>query len=226
MIGLITVLRLPPSIRPLIHSTLSSPVDTVTLNSSLASGTFADKNVGSGKPVTALGFALAGADSGNYSLTQPTGLTASISQFGLTATATADDKFFDNTTAAIVHLSTNKFGSDVVTTAFTDASFGDVNAGVGKTVSITGITISGADALNYNLLNDTANTTATINPALVTVTAISRAKHIGQPITFAGTEFTMAPTTLFGTDTLTSVTLSSTGAEAGAGERRLSHCGR
>ena len=73
-----------------------------------------------------------------------------------------------------MHLSTNKFGSDVVTTAFTSASFGDVNAGVGKTVSITGITISGADALNYNLLNGSASTTATINPALVTVTAISR----------------------------------------------------
>ena len=49
--------------------------DTVTLNSSLASGTFADKNVGAAKPVTALGFGLAGADSGNYSLAQPTGLT-------------------------------------------------------------------------------------------------------------------------------------------------------
>ena len=106
----------------------------------------------------------------------------------------------------------------IVTTAFTGASFSDANAGIGKTVSVTGITISGADAANYNLLSDTASTTATINPALVTVTANSRAKHIGQPITFAGTEFTMAPTTLFGSDTLTSVTLTSTGAGAGAGD--------
>ena len=52
----------------------------------------------------------------------------------------------------------------------------------------------------------------------MTVTANSRSKHIGVGITFAGTEFTMAPTTLFGSDTLTSVTLTSTGADAGAGD--------
>ena len=192
--------------------------DVVTLNSSLATATFADKNVGLAKPVTALGFALAGADSGNYSLAQPTGLTASISQFGLTATATADNKFFDNTTSATVHMSTNKFGADDVTAAFTGASFSDANAGIGKTVSVTGITISGAGAANYQLLSNAASTTATINPAPVTVTAKSRAKHSGQAITFAGTEFTTVPTTLFGTDALTSVTLTSTGADAGAGD--------
>ncbi len=192
--------------------------DTVTLNSSLASGTFANKNVGLAKAVTATGFGLAGADSGNYSLAQPTGLTASISQFTLTASATADPKPYDSNTTVTVHMSTNKFGTDDVTAAFTSASFSDANAGIGKTVSVFGITISGADAANYSLFNGTASTTATITPAVVTVTANSRAKHIGQAITFAGTEFTMAPTTLFGSDTLTSVTLTSTGAGAGAGE--------
>ncbi len=190
--------------------------DVVTLNSSLASGTFADKNVGSAKPVTALGFALAGADSANYLLAQPTGLTASISQFNLTASATADARPYDGTTSATVHMSTNKFGADDVTAAFTGASFSDANAGVGKTVSVTGITISGADAANYHLVSNTASTTGTITPAVVTVTANSRAKHSGQAITFAGTEFTTVPTTLFGSDALTSVTLTSTGAAADA----------
>ena len=41
-----------------------------------ANATFEDKNVGTAKPVTVNGVSLVGADAGNYSLTQPTGLTA------------------------------------------------------------------------------------------------------------------------------------------------------
>ena len=63
--------------------------DTVTLDTSVASGSFADKNVGTGKSVTASGFAIGGADGGNYSLTQPTGLTADITAAGGGTPATA-----------------------------------------------------------------------------------------------------------------------------------------
>ncbi|HWX20728.1 MAG TPA: YDG domain-containing protein [Candidatus Binatia bacterium] len=52
--------------------------DTVSLVASNAAGYFADANVGTNKPVTARGYALAGADAGNYLLAQPTGLMASI----------------------------------------------------------------------------------------------------------------------------------------------------
>ncbi len=48
-------------------------------------GTFADVNVGTDKPVTAA-LVLGGADAANYSLTQPTGLTASITQASQTIT--------------------------------------------------------------------------------------------------------------------------------------------
>ena len=59
--------------------------DTVTLNSAGATGTFADKNVGTRKTVTASGYGLAGADAGNYVLSgQPTGLSANITAATLT----------------------------------------------------------------------------------------------------------------------------------------------
>jgi hypothetical protein len=60
--------------------------DTVTLGGS-ASASFADKNVGTGKAITVAGYSLGGADLGNYSLSQPSGLTAAITAKALTITA-------------------------------------------------------------------------------------------------------------------------------------------
>ena len=48
--------------------------------------------------------------------------------------------------------------------------FADKNVGTGKTVSVTGITISGTDASNYSF-NTTASTTADITAAALTVSA-------------------------------------------------------
>ncbi len=52
--------------------------DDVELDASGTPATFDDADVGVNKPVTVTGLALAGADAGNYTLTQPSGLTASI----------------------------------------------------------------------------------------------------------------------------------------------------
>ena len=60
--------------------------DDVTLTD--GKGEFADKNAGTGKTVTAAGFAIAGTDAGNYILSaQPTGLSADITPAPLTITA-------------------------------------------------------------------------------------------------------------------------------------------
>jgi hypothetical protein len=69
--------------------------DTVLLTSSGATATFADKNAGTSKPVTAAGFAISGTDAGNYSFAQPTGLTASITTAHLTVTAGDKSKNYD-----------------------------------------------------------------------------------------------------------------------------------
>ena len=68
-------------------------------------------------------------------------------------------------------LSDNHLGSDVVTDAYTGASFADKIAANGKAVSVSGISIGGADAGNYALQNATVGTTANLTPAPLTVTA-------------------------------------------------------
>jgi hypothetical protein len=144
--------------------------DSVSLNTSLATGSFADKNVGNGKTVTISGLSLTGPQAGNYTLTQPTA-TANITARDLTVTATASNKPYDGNTTASVTLSTDKLSGDTVSAAYTTATFADKNVGVGKTVTVNGISISGGDAGNYNLLNTSAATTANITAIDLTVTA-------------------------------------------------------
>ena len=69
---------------PTVNGVVAS--DVVTLNTSAATATFSDKNVGTGKTVQILGLALGGADAGNYTLTQPT-RQADITKALLTVTA-------------------------------------------------------------------------------------------------------------------------------------------
>jgi hypothetical protein len=49
------------------------------------SGSFADPNAGNGKPVTVSGYTLSGPDAGNYTLVEPSGLTASITPLATVA---------------------------------------------------------------------------------------------------------------------------------------------
>ena len=55
-----------------------------------------------------------------------------------------------------------------------------------------------------------------VNRASLTIIPASTSKTFGQVLTFAGTEFTTSPSPLFNNATVTSVSLSSTGASAGA----------
>ena len=144
--------------------------DVVTAAYSAAS--FADKNVGTAKTVSVIGITISGADAGNYNLLNSTAsTTADITARDLTVTAHGVNKQYDSTTTATVTLTTDKLSGDVVTAAYSAASFADKNVGTAKTVSVTGITISGADAGNYNLLNSTASTTADITARDLTVMA-------------------------------------------------------
>ena len=125
---------------------------------------FADKNVGTGKTVTVNGIALTGTDAGNYAPNTSTTTTADITQRQLTITPTGVDKIYDATTAATVTLADDRIAGDAFTDSYTSATFGDKNVGAGKTVSVSGISISGADAPNY-AFNTTASATANITSA-------------------------------------------------------------
>ena len=59
---------------------------------------------------------------------------------------------------------------DSVTFSDTSSTFPDPNVGTGKTVTVTGISASGANAGDYTLLNSTATTTANITPFVLNLT--------------------------------------------------------
>src|SRR5205807_3787886 len=75
--------------------------DVVTINSTAYSANFNDKNVGNGKAVTVTGVALAGAGAGNYTVSQPSGLTANITPKTVTASIVGNPtKPYDGNTSA------------------------------------------------------------------------------------------------------------------------------
>lgn len=189
----------------------SDTVNTVSCGNGVA--TFDNKNAGNGKTVTAKGLSLSGPAARNYSLLNTTVTThADITAIPLTVSATGVNKVYDGTTAANVTLTTNKIGNDDVTASGV-AIFSDPNVGDNKQVSVSGISISGADAGNY-IFNTTATTTASITVAPLTITANNASKTYGDTITFAGTEFTASG--LQNGDTVASVTLTSDGAASTA----------
>ena len=149
------------------------------------SGSFTDKNVGTGKIVTVSGGTLAGGDAGNYQLTSASGTTtASITPATLTATSfTTQNKVYDATTAATVSGGTlgGVFSGDAVSLTGLSGNFADRNVGTGKTVTVSGGTLAGADAGNYQLSAALATSTADITPAPLTVTANDASRLVGDP---------------------------------------------
>ncbi|MBX9883255.1 MAG: filamentous hemagglutinin N-terminal domain-containing protein [Sphingomonas sp.] len=134
---------------------------TVTLNGVVAgdqvattgtSFTFSDKNAGTGKTVSVTGTALTGADAGNYTLTVPATALADILRAALTASVSVNNKTYDGNRNATGTVTLNGVvAGDQVATTGTSFTFSDKNAGTGKTVSVTGTALTGADAGNYTL---------------------------------------------------------------------------
>ena len=136
---------------------ISADLAAVSLSQS---GSFADKNVANGIAVTAAS-SLSGAAAGNYSVSQPTGLSANISKAALTISATGVNKTYDGTVAATVSYSDSRFGNDSLVVSGT-ASFLNKNVGTAKVVNVSGISVAGADAGNYTYTATSASTTADI----------------------------------------------------------------
>ncbi len=108
-------------------------------------------------------------------------LSQQISQAGLTVTGiTANDKTYDGGTNATLNTGgatlVGVIGSDNVTlnTGGATGFFTDKNKGIGKTVNVSGLTISGTDSGNYSLTQPT--TTATISTLSISVTAATNSK--------------------------------------------------
>jgi hypothetical protein len=168
-----------------------------------ATYTFADKNVGAGKAVTVAGLALAGPDAGNYTFSENSPI-ADITPAQIIATYTASNKVYAGTTSAIGTfgaLSGIVPGDSVSINGTATYAFADKNAGTGKPVSASGLSLNGGDSSNYTLTLQQAGRTD-ITPAQLLYSANS-----GGSRTFGGTNATFSGgvTGLVGGDTLTSV---------------------
>lgn len=140
------------------------------LNMAYGAANFDNKNVGTGKQVTVSGITLTGTDAANY-LYQPLAKSAaSITPRPLDIVARVDDKVYDGTTRATATTSDNRIAGDVLGMSYQLASFADKDTGQQKSVSLSGVALSGPDALNYTT-NGSVATTASITPKNLSIVA-------------------------------------------------------
>jgi hypothetical protein len=152
-------------------------------------GTYVSKNVAAtNNTVTFSGLSLAGGDASNYTLVQQTSTNGSgtIVAKTITPTAQASDKTYDGTATATLSAalsSTDVYTGDTVTFGNTGASFADRHVAkdssgnvVGKTVTVSGLSLGGDDASNYALSSPSVTTTAKITPKALTLAAVTDSK--------------------------------------------------
>ena len=147
--------------------------DKVVLNNP-SSGTYDTFNSGTGINVSVNGLSLAGRSAGNYTLlsTSINGSVGTISPATLTASLSGNvSKTYDTTTSATLlpgnYILNGILGSDqVVLNNPILGNFATANAGKSKTLSVSGLSISGNSAGNYTLLSSSINgPIGTITPA-------------------------------------------------------------
>ena len=159
---------------PAISGLVAGDEGAVTVETANAKATFADADAGTAKTVNFSGYALTGAKAGNYTLTQPSGVTADIHPKALTiADVTVAEKAYDGTTeAAVTSVTFNglvngeSLGKDrdyTVTGNFADAAVGE-NKDVVVTVKL-------ADSVKNYTLSDTGYTKNGCKIVKATVTA-------------------------------------------------------
>ncbi|MEI7841229.1 MAG: MBG domain-containing protein, partial [Methylococcaceae bacterium] len=105
-------------------------------------------------------------------------VAAGITPAALNITATGITKIYDGLTTAQVNLMGNPIGDDNVILSNSVADFADKNAGTAKPIAVSGITVDGTDAGNYTF-NTSAETSADITPAPLTVAADAQTKIYG-----------------------------------------------
>jgi filamentous hemagglutinin family protein len=149
------------------------------------------KAAGDGKAVAVSGIALSGNDFGNYRLASDSATTtASVTRRGVTVTGlsglAAVDRVYDGTRSVVVNVGGSGTvgtspgdivaGDDVAVAGTaagtTSGTMADKHAGPNKAVAVTGLTLSGADAANYQI-TATAGLTVNIAPRAVQLSGVS-----------------------------------------------------
>jgi len=150
---------------------LAADAGNVGLSTNGYTAAFATSAVGAGRSVTVSGLSLTGSAAANYWLIQPS-LTANITAATVTIASglAANNKIYDGTTSAT--LSSNNVvlagilpgdvGSVALSTNGYTAAFASAGSGAGQSVTVSGLSLTGAAAANYSLIQPslTANITA------------------------------------------------------------------
>ena len=163
---------------PVLSGVLLADTAKVSLSTIGSTATFASASVGSGVAVTVTGLTLTGSAAANYTLTQPAGLTASITTAPVTIASglTAIGKVYDGTTTAALSLNNPVLNGILAVDAANVklstngymAAFSTATVGASLPVTVTGLTLSGSAAANY-ALTQPASLTASITAAPVTI---------------------------------------------------------
>ena len=191
---------------------LAGDVGNVRLSTNGYTANFASAGVGNAIGVTVSGLSLTGSAAGNYSLSQPTGLSANITGKGVTINSgiSANNKVYDGTTAATITSNAvvlsgvlaGDVGNVRLSTNGYTANFTSANVGTNIAVTVSGLSLTGSAAGNYTVSPPaglTANITAPVPvPGLVAAysfdegsgTTISDASGNGNNGTISGTTWT------------------------------------
>jgi outer membrane protein OmpA-like peptidoglycan-associated protein len=159
-----------PSALTLVNVPAADSGDSLKIALASPVAAFTDKNVGTAKTVALTSASLSGSRSANYTLTlagSPTA-TANITARTLNVTITATNKVYDGAETASVSYADDRISGDQLTVSGT-STFSSKTVGTAKTVTSSGISISGTDAANYTH-NTTATTTANITARTLNIT--------------------------------------------------------
>lgn len=154
---------------------LASDAGNVSVSSTGYTATYTNLNAGTNRAVTVSGLALVGSRSNNYTLTQPSGLTGTITAKPITISGwTATDKTYDTTPTATINYASATFSGvispDAVNVSSVTASFADANAEANKPVTISAVTLSNS---NYTVSVPVSGLSATISRKIPNVTPAS-----------------------------------------------------
>ena len=113
--------------------------------------------------------------------------TQTVNPLSLSVTALANNKTYDTTTTASYSLTPNGvLSGDTVNLSSSGGDFDTANVGTGKSVTISGIMISGGtNASNYTLSSSSTMTTADITPLGLDVSAAAYNKTLHDGMTAA-----------------------------------------
>jgi autotransporter-associated beta strand protein len=159
----------------------------VTLNDANVSGAFSSPNVGIGVPVTVIGLSLSGSASTNYVLTQPTGVTASISPAPLTLTANNLVMNAGGPVPTLTFTATGFVGTDTTADLTTQPTL-TTTATSNSPPGMYPIDITGGTAANYTI-SDVPGTMTVVLPTATTTTLTSSSpfSQLGTTMTFTAT---------------------------------------